>query len=134
MRCCDYLSNTGRFFVFANFRWNRKILYTILGGYISQLSQQADGTNLLRGRQAPRGPEPTHTIVFWDGRTSIGQSEQLNFELPRHPTVMYLDLKQRSLCVCFHFSALRIYSQTFHLGGHVFFLSPHCTMNHQDVS
>lgn len=53
----------------------------------------------------------------------------VEFELPRQQCVVYLDLK-REECEKL-FSAGRVYSQAFHLGGQGFFLSAHCNMDQQ---
>ncbi|KAJ4832345.1 hypothetical protein Tsubulata_002131 [Turnera subulata] len=53
----------------------------------------------------------------------------VEFALPCHQCVVYLDLKREE---CAHlFPAGRVYSQAFHLGGQGFFLSAHCNMDQQ---
>ncbi|XP_009789090.1 BTB/POZ domain-containing protein POB1-like isoform X2 [Nicotiana sylvestris] len=53
----------------------------------------------------------------------------VEFELPRHQCIVYLDLK-RDECANL-FPSGRVYSQAFHLGGQGFFLSAHCNMDQQ---
>ncbi|XP_016499539.2 BTB/POZ domain-containing protein POB1 isoform X1 [Nicotiana tabacum] len=53
----------------------------------------------------------------------------VEFELPRHQCIVYLDLK-RDECANL-FPSGKVYSQAFHLGGQGFFLSAHCNMDQQ---
>lgn len=54
----------------------------------------------------------------------------IEFEMPRHQCVVYLDLK-REECTNLYPNG-RVYSQAFHLGGQGFFLSAHCNMDQQN--
>jgi hypothetical protein len=53
----------------------------------------------------------------------------VEFELPRHQCVVFLDLKREECANLF--PSGRVYSQAFHLGGQGFFLSAHCNMDQQ---
>lgn len=55
----------------------------------------------------------------------------VEFEAPRHQCIVYLDLKRKE-CEALNPSG-RIYSQTFHLGGHGFSLSAHHNMDHLNL-
>ncbi|KAG5538281.1 hypothetical protein RHGRI_019015 [Rhododendron griersonianum] len=56
----------------------------------------------------------------------------IEFEMPRHQCVVYLDLKREECANLFPNG--RVYSQAFHLGGQGFFLSAHCNMDQQNSS
>ncbi|XP_058225711.1 BTB/POZ domain-containing protein POB1-like isoform X1 [Rhododendron vialii] len=56
----------------------------------------------------------------------------IEFEMPRHQCVVYLDLKREECANLFPNG--RVYSQAFHLGGQGFFLSAHCNMDQQNAS
>lgn len=53
----------------------------------------------------------------------------VEFELPRHQCVVFLDLKREECANLF--PAGRVYSQAFHVGGQGFFLSAHCNIDQQ---
>lgn len=110
---------------------SEEVVYNLGGQYIKTepVSQQ-----LASGRHAPIGPESTHIIVFLEWAYKYLPVRAVSsWTWAASPSHWYVS-GSKTEEFAHLFSAVRIYSQAFHLGVRGFFLSPHCTMDHQDVS